>query len=119
MTLGHYFGNCYQEAKQDSAVRAGLVKSERLFSEAQLAEIYQSVQQTMYADLELTRAQEKTLQSVSEQITDLLPDIEERRFQSQSMEQSRTSMTSSFSPSCLRSARFSASSSRMRCCSRF
>ena len=49
--------------------------------------MYQSVQQTLYTDLELTRAQEKTLQSVSEQITDLLPDIEERRFQSQSMEQ--------------------------------
>ena len=37
---------------------------------------------------ELTRVQEKTLQSVSEQITDLLPAIEERQFQSQSMEQS-------------------------------
>lgn len=31
----------------------------------------------------------------------------------------RTSMTSSFSLSCLRRARFSASNSRMRCCSRF
>ena len=87
MTQGHYFGNCYREAEQDFAVRAGLVQSQRLFSQEQLAEMYQSVQQTLYTDLELTRAQEKTLQSVSEQITDLLPDIEERRFQSQSMEQ--------------------------------
>ncbi len=31
----------------------------------------------------------------------------------------KTSMTSSFSPNCLRNARFSASSSRMRCCSWF
>ena len=88
VTQGHYFGNCYREAKQDFAVRAGLVQSQRLFSREQLAEIYRSVQQTLYADLELTRAQEKTLQSVSEQITDLLPAIEERQFQSQSMEQS-------------------------------
>ncbi len=31
----------------------------------------------------------------------------------------KTSMTSSFSPSCLRNARTSASNSRIRCCSRF
>ena len=37
---------------------------------------------------ELTRVQEKTLQSVSEQITDLQLDIEERQILSQSMEQS-------------------------------
>lgn len=88
VTLGHYFGNCYQEAKQDFAVRSGLVQSERLFSEAQLAEIYRSVQQTLYTDLELTRTQEKTLQSVSDQITELLPGIAERQIQQQSMEQS-------------------------------
>ena len=88
MTLGHYFGNCYQEAKQDFAVRAGLVQSQRLFSQEQLAEIYRSVQQTLYADLELTRAQEKTLQTVSDQITELLPEIEERQIQQQGMEQS-------------------------------
>ena len=88
VTQGHYFGNCYQEAKQDFAVRAGLVQSRRLFSQEQLAEIYRSVQQTLYADLELTRAQEKTLQTVSDQITELLPEIEERQFQPQSVEQS-------------------------------
>ena len=88
VTLGHYFGNCYQEAKQDFAVRAGLVQSQRLFSQEQLAEIYRSVQQTLYADLELTRAQEKTLQTVSDQITELLPEIEERQIQQQGMEQS-------------------------------
>ncbi len=87
MTQGHYFGNCYQEAKQDFAVRAGLVQSERLFSEAQLAEIYRSVQQTLYTDLELTRVQEKTLQTVSDQIMELLPRIAEKQIQ-QGMEQS-------------------------------
>ena len=88
MTQGHYFGNCYREAEQDFAVRAGLVQSQRLFSQEQLAEIYRSVQQTLCTDLELTRVQEKTLQSVSEQIADLLPDIEERQIRPQSMEQS-------------------------------
>ena len=88
VTQGHYFGNCYREAKQDFAVRAGLVQSQRLFSQEQLAEIYRSVQQTLYADLELTRAQEKTLQTVSDQITELLPEIEERQIQQQGMEQS-------------------------------
>ena len=88
VTQGHYFGNCYQEAKQDFAVRAGLVQSERLFSEAQLAEIYRSIRQTLYTDLELTRAQEKMLQSVSDQITGLLPGIAERQIQQLSMEQS-------------------------------
>ena len=88
VTQGHYFGNCYQEAKQDFAVRAGLVQSERLFSEAQLAEIYRSIRQTLYTDLELTRVQEKTLQTLSDQITELLPEIEERQIQQQGMEQS-------------------------------
>ena len=88
VTQGHYFGNCYQEAKQDFTVRSGLVKRERLFSEAQLAEIYRSVRQTLYTDQELTRAQEKTLQGVSDQITELLPGIAERQIQQLSMEQS-------------------------------
>ena len=88
VTQGHYFGNCYQEAKQDFAVRAGLVQSERLFSEAQLAEIYRSVRQTLYTDLELTRAQEETLQTVSDQITELLPGVAEKQIQQQGIEQS-------------------------------
>ena len=64
------------------------MQSERLFSEAQLAEIYRSIRQTLYTDLELTRAQEKTLQGVSDQITELLPGIAERQIQQLSMEQS-------------------------------
>lgn len=85
---GHYYGGNYDAAKQDFAVRAGLVRSQQIFSHEQLAEIYRSVQQTLCSDLELTRAQEKTLQSVSDQITELLPDIKERQIQQQNMEQS-------------------------------
>ncbi len=64
------------------------MKRERLFSEAQLAVIYQSIQQTLCADLELTRAQEETLRTVSDQITELLPGIAEKQIQQQGMEQS-------------------------------
>ena len=36
---GHYFMENYEAAKQDFAVRAGLVESQRLFSDEQLAVI--------------------------------------------------------------------------------
>ena len=70
---GHYFMENYEAAKQDFAVRAGLVESQRLFSDEQLAVIRNACEFALEDDATLSYAEEKQLQSVQEQIELLLP----------------------------------------------
>ena len=70
---GHYFMENYEAAKQDFAVRAGLVESQRLFSDEQLAVIRNACAFVLEDDATLSYAEEKKLQSVQEQIELLLP----------------------------------------------
>ena len=70
---GHYFMENYEAAKQDFAVRAGLVESQRLFSDEQIAVIKNACEFALEADATLSYAEEKQLQSVQEQIELLLP----------------------------------------------
>ena len=70
---GHYFMENYEAAKQDFAVRAGLVESQRLFSDEQLAVIKNACEFALEDDATLSYAEEKLLQSVQEQIELLLP----------------------------------------------
>ena len=70
---GHYFMENYEAAKQDFAVRAGLVESQRLFSDEQLAVIRDACEFALEDDATLSYAEEKQLQSVQEQIELLLP----------------------------------------------
>ena len=77
VTLGHYFGNEYQAAKQDFAVRSGLVQEQRVFSDEQLSEIYRCVKFTEENALFLTDESYKTLQKISDQIEQLVPDVED------------------------------------------
>ena len=82
---GHYFMENYEAAKQDFAVRAGLVESQRLFSDEQLAVIRNACAFVLEDDATLSYAEEKQLQSVQEQIELLLP-LEEQE-QRSTMEQ--------------------------------
>ena len=82
---GHYFMENYEAAKQDFAVRAGLVESQRLFSDEQLAVIKNACEFALEDDATLSYAEEKQLQSVQEQIELLLP-LEEQE-QRSTMEQ--------------------------------
>ena len=82
---GHYFMENYEAAKQDFAVRAGLVESQRLFSDEQIAVIKNACEFALEADATLSYAEEKQLQSVQEQIELLLPQQEQR--QQSTMEQ--------------------------------
>ena len=82
---GHYFMENYEAAKQDFAVRAGLVESQRLFSNEQLAVIRDACEFALEADATLSYAEEKQLQSVQEQIELLLP--QEEQEQCSTMEQ--------------------------------
>ena len=70
---GHYFMENYEAAKQDFAVCAGLVESQRLFSDEQLAVIRNACAFALEDDATLSYAEEKQLQSVQEQIELLLP----------------------------------------------
>ena len=70
---GHYFMENYEAAKQDFAVRAGLVNEQRLFSDEQLAVIRNACAFALEDDATLSYAEEKQLQSVQEQIELLLP----------------------------------------------
>ena len=70
---GHYFMENYEAAKQDFAVRAGLVERQRLFSDEQLAVIRKACAFALEDDATLSYAEEKQLQSVQEQIELLLP----------------------------------------------
>ena len=82
---GHYFMENYEAAKQDFAVRAGLVESQRLFSDEQLAVIRDACAFALEDDATLSYAEEKQLQSVQEQIELLLP--QEEQEQRSTMEQ--------------------------------
>ena len=82
---GHYFMENYEAAKQDFAVRAGLVESQRLFSDEQLAVIRNACAFALEDDATLSYAEEKQLQSVQEQIELLLP--QQERNQHPTMEQ--------------------------------
>lgn len=77
VTLGHYFGNEYQAAKQDFAVRSGLVQEQRVFSGQQLSEIYRCVKFTEENSLILTDESYKTLQKISDQIEQIAPNVVE------------------------------------------
>ena len=71
--VGHYFMENYEAAKKDFAVRAGLVESQRLFSDEQLAVIRDACEFALEDDATLSYAEEKQLHSVQEQIELLLP----------------------------------------------
>ena len=74
---GHYFMENYEAAKQDFAVRAGLIESQRLFSDEQLAVIRNACAFALEDDATLSYTEEKQLQSVQEQIEVLLPQQEQ------------------------------------------
>ena len=82
---GHYFMENYEAAKQDFAVRAGLVESQRLFSDEQIAVIKNACEFALEDDATLSYAEEKQLHSVQEQIELLLP--QEEQEQCSTMEQ--------------------------------
>lgn len=91
---GHYYtglyapGN-YDAAKQDFAVRSGLISKEQVFEKNQLVEIYRCCTDTLQGSFSLTYKQEQTIASVRDQIEELIPDILER-IQAHDMEQEQT-----------------------------
>ena len=80
---GDYYGpgagvDSYTAAKQDFAVRSGLVPRSALFTQEQLTEIHRSIQETLENHCPMTDERTKCLQSAAEQIERGVPDLEER-----------------------------------------
>lgn len=88
VSQGHYMSNHYEAAKKDFAVRSGLVLEQQLFSPEHLTEIYRCVQDTLDHPYNLTYDREKCLGKIQEQITNLVPDLQQRIAQAQPQEKS-------------------------------
>ena len=86
---GHYFMENYAGAKQDFAIRSGLIQKEQLFTPEQMTEIYRCCADSVDGDFfELTGEQEKMIRSVQQQIEACVPDLDERiRQQEEALEQ--------------------------------
>ena len=89
LSHGHYFMENYDGAKQNFAIRSGLIHKEQLFSPEQMTEIYRCCADSVDGDFfDLTAEQEKVIRSVQQQIEDCVPDLAERiRQQVDAMEQ--------------------------------
>lgn len=71
---GHYTDS-YTVAKEDFAARSGLLPKERLFSDQQLAVIFDAVQHMMVLELTSNPEQDKLLEQIMAQIETSLPEV--------------------------------------------
>ncbi len=71
----------YTAAKQDFAVRAGLINEQKIFSGKQLMDIYQSVNDTFEAGYELSDAEVEQLSGIQAQIEAVIPDINQQIYE--------------------------------------
>lgn len=74
---GEYYMDNYEQAKQNFAIRAGLIKSENRFSSQQLAEMYRCVEDTLAAPDAISSQRRKLLARALEQIQEEVPNLNE------------------------------------------
>ena len=72
---GHYYDNDYAAAKQDFAVRSGLLPPEQLFTQEQLAVIFDAAQNMTVLGLVSNPKQDELLEQIMEQIEDTVPQV--------------------------------------------
>ena len=92
---GHYFMENYDEAKQDFAIRSGLIHKEHFFSTEQLTEIFRCCADSVDEDFfELTDTQEEMIRGIQQQIRVCVPDLDERvRQQDEALERASQEQT--------------------------
>ena len=78
MWQGHYYGNNYPGAKQDFAIRSGLISKTLLFEQSELDELYRCCQRTRELDGTLSYFAEQKLIHLQEHLEVLSPGIGER-----------------------------------------
>ena len=84
---GHYYEDEFQSAKQDFAVRSGLISKAQLFSEEELTELYRATGYQLENDPEIHREQFEALQAVRAKIEYAVPDVQEKLEQEQNLGQ--------------------------------
>lgn len=83
---GHYYEEDFQGAKQDFAVRSGLISKAQLFSPEELTQLYRATDYLLDEGPELEDGQLKALQTSRTKIEYTVPDLAERLEQSQGQE---------------------------------
>ena len=83
---GHYYEEDFQGAKQDFAVRSGLISKTQLFSPEELTELYRATDYLLDEGPEPEDGQLKALQTSRTKIEYTVPDLVERLEQSQGQE---------------------------------
>ena len=83
---GHYFEGNYHAAKEDFAVRSGLISRAQIFSADQLAELYRATDFFLEEGPEPEDKQMKALQEARAKIEYTVPDLQERLEPSQEPE---------------------------------
>ena len=84
---GHYYEGNFQRAKQDFAVRAGLISQAQLFTPEQLTELYRATDYYLETGPEPEEPQLKALQEARTKIEYVVPDLQTRLEQTQAQEQ--------------------------------
>lgn len=85
VSQGHYMSNYYEAAKQDFAVRSGLIQKQQIFSPKQLTELYRCASNELGNNFKLTYEQEESIENIRMQIRSLFPDLDERLKSSQTI----------------------------------
>lgn len=83
---GHYYEEDFQGAKQDFAVRSGLISKAQLFSSEELTQLYRATDYLLDEGPEPEDGQLKALQTSRTKIEYTVPDLAERLEQSQGQE---------------------------------
>lgn len=74
---GHYFTD-YEKAKEDFAVRSGLIQSERLFNDKEIMQVYRCTEDTLNNGYELTSEQVEILEHIQEKIKESVSNFDEK-----------------------------------------
>ena len=85
VTQGNYIEN-YEAAKQDFAMRSGLIQKSRQFSDEQLTEVYRCIHETLDSGYPITPERETLLRETAGKIDKAVPDLEQRVEQSNQLE---------------------------------
>ena len=81
---GHYYMEDYQGAREDFALRSGLVARERVFDQEQMEGLRQAVQGFLYGEGPASYQQEFQCRRLLDQITAQLPERTQDQMQSES-----------------------------------
>ena len=78
LNYGHYFQDNYLAAKQDFAIRSGLVPKYQVFNQEQLTEVFHCCADTLNTNLNLSPKQEACIRGIQDQIENGIPDVVDR-----------------------------------------